>query len=620
MMESPLLNLEPDSIDCVNPGNSHSLESTDTPRSSASGSRTSISRVCDRCIRKKIKCDTQRPTCSRCSEHGHTCVYSYTRRRPGPARGFRRSRRSPKETLNHPDHDHQRPSVGPPSSAAEPSPPSPVANSNWYGYTEPLQPTSSGKSTRGSDDSISLSIPVEEQSYLLEAYLDNIHEGIPIFINSHFLSDCRNLVYSHDLILTIVVITAKLTGYVFTTATFDIDSCIDEILSAGSLEEEMFGNSPSIDQFRKSCLLAFYEFHQFPGRQAWMRIGKLTRMAMWTGLDRLEIIKSKYPSWRTMTERQLEEWRLIWWCIYRLDSYANLSSGTPYLIDETLAYTSLLQEVPGRAPIEDQHDSVHENFLLSSHHNSLWGAISIISSQSREISSFNFHIITTTLLRAAVRAIRVHSLQQQPEVRCLDDIERHLSAVRLSLPTNYLNTRRNAFSNETGPDHHARLVTLFHLNLVQFLLSVINCYRREQDDEWILRWQRVYEACQDLASISEQWNSSHNLRVDPAISMIIFAALIFLDVHKKSASALVWGSHSSIEHSERVLMMQLEQLATIWTLPRLLTLSLKSFRESVSGPLSFSHIQYILSHFEAPLHPRWLHFLSTTQPGLNECQ
>ncbi|KAL7907567.1 hypothetical protein GGI35DRAFT_454413 [Trichoderma velutinum] len=163
MMEPQLSNPVPDTTGRVNPGDSHSLEAADTPRSSASGSRTSISRVCDRCIRKKIKCDTQRPTCSRCFEHRHTCVYSYTRRRPGPARGSRRTRHAPKETLNLPDYDHhQQFLAGPPAvPAAEPSPPSPLAISNWYGYTEPLQPIFPGKSTRGINDLASLGISVE---------------------------------------------------------------------------------------------------------------------------------------------------------------------------------------------------------------------------------------------------------------------------------------------------------------------------------------------------------------------------------------------------------------------------------------------------------------------------
>ncbi|EHK23164.1 uncharacterized protein TRIVIDRAFT_22394, partial [Trichoderma virens Gv29-8] len=71
------------------------------------------------------------------------------------------------------------------------------------------------------------------------------------------------------------------------------------------------------------------------------------------------------------------------------------------------------------------------------------------------------------------RPIRLHNLRQEQGVSCLADTERHLSTVRLSLPANYLNTRRNAFSNETGRDHHARLVTIFHITMTQFLLSII---------------------------------------------------------------------------------------------------------------------------------------------------
>lgn len=33
-------------------------------------------------------------------------------------------------------------------------------------------------------------------------------------------------------------------------------------------------------------------------------------------------------------------------------------------------------------------------------------------------------------------------------------------------------------------------------------------------------------------------------------------------------------------------------------------------------PLSYVHIHLIISRFEAPLHPRWLHFLSSAQAEL----
>jgi hypothetical protein len=45
--------------------------------------------------------------------------------------------------------------------------------------------------------------------------------------------------------------------------------------------------------------------------------------------------------------------------------------------------------------------------------------------------------------------------------------------------------------------------------------------------------------------------------------------------------------------------------------------SFKGFRESVRGPLSADQILSIMSRFEAPLHPRWLHFLSSAQEGLD---
>ncbi|KAE8378185.1 hypothetical protein BDV26DRAFT_197898 [Aspergillus bertholletiae] len=52
------------------------------------------SRVCDHCIRRKVKCDLKRPSCSRCLEAGHSCIYSSTRRKPGPTKGSRASRKA----------------------------------------------------------------------------------------------------------------------------------------------------------------------------------------------------------------------------------------------------------------------------------------------------------------------------------------------------------------------------------------------------------------------------------------------------------------------------------------------------------------------------------------------
>ncbi|KAL2126911.1 hypothetical protein VTI74DRAFT_11637 [Chaetomium olivicolor] len=51
-------------------------------------------RVCDNCIRQKVKCDLGKPRCCRCAERGVACTYSSVRRKPGPAPGSRRPRAS----------------------------------------------------------------------------------------------------------------------------------------------------------------------------------------------------------------------------------------------------------------------------------------------------------------------------------------------------------------------------------------------------------------------------------------------------------------------------------------------------------------------------------------------
>lgn len=405
----------------------------------------------------------------------------------------------------------------------------------------------------------------------LKEFRDGIHEAIPIFQVSSFLSDCANSLYSRDLISTIVIITAKLTGFSFSADNFDIDARIDMILCSGSHEEDMFGDSPSIDQFRKACLLAFYEFHQFPGQQAWMRITKLTRTALWIGLDRLESHRARYPGWGIMSEQELDDWGLVWWCIYRLDSYANLSSGTPYLVDECLIDTCLAQDASAASLAEDLRPRSLQRNFLPAHPSGLRETITSIALDSPRTALFNFHIVTITALRLVGRSAQLFRRRPLQGPGYLADIERHLATVRLSLPANYLNTRRNAFSNEAGCDHHARLITLFHLYMTRLFLNIMNCSVGKEGDQWVVHWQEVLESCQDMASISEQWNSSHNLQVDPAISFTIFTALVFLDIHKKSSSALAFGTHSAMGHYETVLHKHLEQFATTWMLPKLLT-------------------------------------------------
>ncbi|RAK94900.1 transcription factor domain-containing protein [Aspergillus ibericus CBS 121593] len=418
----------------------------------------------------------------------------------------------------------------------------------------------------------------------LGRYFEIVHDANPIFSKERFIHRYQHSLCSEDLISTILTITAKLTGFAAHEVTPSLDTRLDQLLRSSILQDDLIGDIPSLDQFRKAYLLAFYEFHQFPGHLSWLRMGRVTRMAYRIGLDRLDHIRMLYPDWHAVSETEIQEWKSLWWCIYRLDAYSNISAGTPYLIDDTVISTSFIQ----------RHI---ELFLLA-------------APLAPETLLQNIHNITISILRQA----GLEGIGTQ-----VAKVERQLATARLALPPGWLNPRRNAFWNESHVDHHARTITVMFLRMAQLLLSLADPGLRQGDD-WLASWQRVLEACQDIASVADQWDSSLCLTVDPAIRLTIFTALIFLDLHSKTTIMAEHSLSSVIEHHNSILHLQLNHFGNIWTLPRLLKLSFESFSQSVSGPLSHRHIALILSRFEAPLHPRWLQFLSSANTVLADCQ
>ncbi|KAJ2794171.1 hypothetical protein H4S07_006832, partial [Coemansia furcata] len=50
--------------------------------------RQRVSRACDRCRRKKTKCDAKRPTCSHCQAISASCTYLDAAKKRGPPKGY----------------------------------------------------------------------------------------------------------------------------------------------------------------------------------------------------------------------------------------------------------------------------------------------------------------------------------------------------------------------------------------------------------------------------------------------------------------------------------------------------------------------------------------------------
>jgi hypothetical protein len=406
----------------------------------------------------------------------------------------------------------------------------------------------------------------------------------PISSKEKFFEDYQNSLCSQELIHTIITITAKLTGSSCTVdhASLDgndaLNTQIDQLLSSSMLEVDLIGDSPSIDQFRKSCILAFYEFHQFPGNQSWMRIGRLTRLAYRVGLDRLENLRDLYSEWKILSYEEIREWRAIWWFIYRLDSYSNISSGTPFLIDDHFIKTSLVLDSSSTTT-----ENTAKELFLPSEASRLWEILPTIVS-SPETCLGNVHIVAIAVTRQAGMALRLHTFRSQDEIlQHLVGLERLLPTLRLALPSGWFNPRRNALLNESTRGHHLRLNTVLVLLMSKLLFSVIGCSRCKED-EWLSRWQKVIETCQDIASTAAEWDSSFCLIVDPAVCYVVFAALIFLDIHRKS-SAFSVSENQSIESDQTILRLYLEQFARLWTMPRLLS-SMSSMQEIIAPTLT----------------------------------
>ncbi len=322
----------------------------------------------------------------------------------------------------------------------------------------------------------------------------------------------------------------------------------------------------SLDNFQQACLLAFYEFHQYPGQNAWLRIGQLTRKAYQCGLHQLDN-RDQCPLFDTnpISDDEIEEWRSLWWCIYCLDSYCNITAATPFVVELDSVKTGLVQN---SQPADRQFASEAAIFLPAET-DLLWKTSRDITSRGGDFN-FNIHIVTTTILRGAARLSRLWKQNPSERLRSrFDALEHDLSAVRLSLPPRYFNLARNVLLDESSSEHHARLVSILHLHASRVLLS-FPVHLQGNESEWLDRWRRTLEYCEDIVLVVREWNAQQSLSVDPAVCFIISGALMIIHLHSQDVENFAPELQARLQTYKDLLLLFLEQFATIWHLPRFL--------------------------------------------------
>ncbi|KAI0019448.1 hypothetical protein F4780DRAFT_445767 [Xylariomycetidae sp. FL0641] len=582
------------------------------------------SRVCDRCIRKKVKCDLQRPNCSRCSEVGSLCTYSTERRKPGPVRGTRRQRHAPLmadqgsgaslQSSQEPRNESPASASGSGSLSNSMQSQSPMANVLAPGLTpqlsssiavpdfNQLQPnlTPYGPiplSSQFPDAYPGYHVEPSQEREILECFFDEVHTAVMLFQKQRFMQMYEAGAIQRDLIVTIVTITAKVLGPISYWRDEDVNLCMDGLLKAAPSEDNLSDSQASLDRIRQECLLAYYDFHQFPGPRSWTRIGRLTRKAYSLGLNQIENpgLCSAFNAAIT-TEDEIEDWRYVWWCVYCFDSYSNITSGAPLVIELEGINTALVR----RSYAEDIAAPFSMPKLqLPDDIDHLWSTTQEVLS-SGCIVNYNIHMVTTTILREAGSLFRLRTEGKRLPSRTAN-LKSAFTPLRLALPPRYLTPARNVLRAETSADHHMRLTNILHLHMVRIVILMPPDIRNDESG-WMDKWQQILEACQDVVQVIEQWNNHFSPRVDPAICFIIFFALCLLNLHRRSMQDTSGPLLANLRQGENVLRIFLEHFSSIWTLPKFL---LEQYRKTPTEvPVNYHEVDSILSNMRTPLHPK----------------
>ena len=292
------------------------------------------------------------------------------------------------------------------------------------------------------------------------------------------------------LLVTILAITSHVQGLSALWTNPSLKSCLDQLLAIENFKLDHPGDSIPLSRFQQAFLLAFYAFHQYPGRKSWLRASELTREAYECGLDQIDNPDhcQLYVS-NTMDVEEKEEWRRLWWSIYCLDTYCNITAQTPFVIELDGVRTALTSS----DPTQQYQDAV----FLPPDTDKLWETCKAVSACPGNYY-VNFHILTTTLIRKAGKLQRLWAHNPTPKIyESVTILDEHLSAVRLALPPRFFDVSRDIVQNESSAEHHARLICILHMHVMRLLLLLPRSSTADEE-RWRSGWAASLESCEGM--------------------------------------------------------------------------------------------------------------------------
>ena len=167
-----------------------------------------------------------------------------------------------------------------------------------------------------------------------------------LFQKDIFFEQYESHQINRDLLQAMVLISAIVLRQNGSIEQSTCQSHMESLLKVNALSNQNKTGDALLDAFRQECMLAFYHFHQSPGPDGWTRVGTLTRKAYEHELHQID--NDNYLAnldFVGMTNAEREAWRQVWWFIYCIDSYCNITAASPCMVEVDSVHTALAMGV-----------------------------------------------------------------------------------------------------------------------------------------------------------------------------------------------------------------------------------------------------------------------------------
>jgi len=217
----------------------------------------------------------------------------------------------------------------------------------------------------------------------------------------------------------------------------------------------------SLNDIKISFLLTLYEYTSFPGPKAWMRVGNTVRAAVAAGIHQLD----RPDNWRfsSLSEAEKEEWRYVWWAVWRVDSSINVLASSPFGINTCDIHIAL----PSTC-VEDFTNGITTRcsgeFLQADPIKSWRSHRGLQQAVSED--TLNIYFKTVSYNREAIACRQRLRANPTPEMIIeFNNMKSILPYLQVELPTSFFNGAKRP-AGESFDQHRQRLETLLLLHVL----------------------------------------------------------------------------------------------------------------------------------------------------------